>query len=78
LILQASNCVGASASRTTLARATFPVCALTVSQPCHALAEPGGYRRSQEDTKKIQFEYSRNRADATGHERTRPCAGSGP
>jgi hypothetical protein len=23
-----------------------------VSQPCHALAEPGGYRRSQEDTKK--------------------------
>ncbi len=48
------------------------------SQLCHAFTEPGGYRRSQEDTKKIQFEYRRNRADTTGHERTRHCAGSGP
>jgi hypothetical protein len=48
------------------------------SQPCHAFTEPGGYTRSQEDTKKIQVEYRRNRADTTGHERTRHCAGSGP
>ena len=41
------------------------------SQLCHAFTEPGGYTRSQEDTKKIQFEYRRNRADTTGHERTR-------
>src|SRR5438093_11761607 len=40
------------------------------SQPCHAFTEPGGYTRSQEDTKKIQFEYRRNRADTTEHERT--------
>src|SRR5438552_11715882 len=33
------------------------------SQLCHAFREPGGYTRSQEDTKKIQFEYRRNRAD---------------
>jgi hypothetical protein len=48
------------------------------SQLCHAFREPGGHTRSQEDTKKIQFEYRRNRADTTGHERTRDCAGSGP
>ncbi len=48
------------------------------SQPCHAFTEPGGYTRSQEDTKKIHFEYRRNRADTTGHERRRHCAGSGP
>jgi hypothetical protein len=48
------------------------------SQPCHAFTEPGGYTRSQEDTKKIQFDYRRNRADTTGHGRTRCNAGSGP
>jgi hypothetical protein len=41
------------------------------SQRCHALAEPRGYRGSQEDTKKTQFRYRRNHADTTGHERTR-------
>ncbi len=50
----------------------------SVSQPCHALAELGGYRRSQEDTKTILLEYRRNLADTTGHERTRHHAGSGP
>jgi len=34
------------------------------------IREFSGYRRSQEDTKKIQFEYRRNLADTTGHERT--------
>src|SRR5258708_23980697 len=48
------------------------------SQPSHAFTEPGGYTRSQEDTKKIEFEYGRNRADTIGHERTRHSAGSGP
>jgi len=41
------------------------------SQPCHAFAEPRGYRGSHEDTKKTQFRYWRNHADPTGHERTR-------
>jgi hypothetical protein len=45
---------------------------------CHAFAEPSGYRRSQEDTKKIHLEYRRNLADTVGHERTRHDAGSGP
>ena len=49
-----------------------------VSQQCHAFPEPGGYRRTQEDTKRIELEYRRNPADTTGHERTRPYAGSGP
>jgi hypothetical protein len=30
-------------------------------------AEQSGYRRSQEDTKKILLEYGSNRADTTGH-----------
>jgi hypothetical protein len=55
----------------------------SVSAPLEVTAvsriqEPGGYTRSQEDTKTIQFEYRKNRADTTGHERTRHCAGSGP
>jgi hypothetical protein len=48
------------------------------SQLCHAFAEPSGYQRSQEDTKKIHFEYRRNLEDTRGHERTRHDAGSGP
>ena len=51
---------------------------LAVSQPCDALAEPAGYMRTQEDTKKIDLEHRRSRADTTGQERTRPRAGSGP
>src|SRR6266581_8591381 len=56
-----------------------------MSQPCHALAEPGGCRRSQEDTKKIQLDYRRSLADTQdtrGHGitpvRDREAPGSNP
>ncbi len=48
------------------------------SQLCQAFAEPTGYRRSQEDTKKIHFESRRKLADTIGHGGTRHDAGSGP
>ena len=53
-----------------------------MSQPCHAFAGPRRHRRSQEDMKKIQFEYRRTHADSTGHElrrvRDREAPGSNP
>ena len=50
----------------------------TVSQPCHAFAEPGGYRRTREDARAGEIEYRRTLEEPTGHGRTRHDAGSGP
>ena len=49
-----------------------------VSQMCHAFAEPGGHRRTREDTKAREIEYRRTREEPRGHGRTRVAAGSGP
>ena len=49
----------------------------TVSQLCHAFAEPGGHRRKRADTKARAIEYRRTRKETLGHERTRHTAGSG-
>ena len=56
------------------------------SQPCHAFAEPGGNRRTQEDTKKAQLEYRRTLEDTRGYSnghtdapvRDREAPGSNP
>jgi hypothetical protein len=48
------------------------------SQLDHAFPEPGGTRRSREDSKDAAFEFSRPPAEPAGQSRTRPRHGSGP
>src|SRR5439155_1128083 len=43
----------------------------TVSQMCHAFAEPGGHGRTQKDTTAVEVEYRRTLAEPAGHGRTR-------
>jgi len=50
----------------------------TVSQMCHAFAEPGGHGRTPEDTKATEVEYRRTLEEPAGYGRTRDTAGSGP
>ncbi len=53
---------------------TLGLCLIRVT----AVSRIRGTQGLQEDTKKIQFKYSRNHADTTGHERTRHYRSSGP
>jgi len=55
-----------------------PASSPTVSQMCHAFAEPGGNRRTLADTKAGEIEYSRTLEEPAGYGRTRDTAGSGP
>jgi len=50
----------------------------TVSQICHAFAEPGGNRRTPADTKQGEIEYRRTLEEPAGYGRARDTAGSGP
>jgi hypothetical protein len=50
----------------------------TVSQMCHAFAEPAGHGRTPEDTPACEIEYRRTLAEPAGHWRTRHTQGSGP
>lgn len=49
-----------------------------VSQPCHRLAEPGGYRRTLKDTTERRITYRRTRKEPPGYRWTHRCVGSGP
>ena len=48
------------------------------ARPGHTFAEPGGTRRSREDTKAAPFEFRRGLREPEGHLRTRHRHGSGP
>ena len=48
------------------------------SQPGHTFPEPGGTKRSLEDTLAALFEFRRTRAELAGPLRTRHRHGSGP
>jgi len=48
------------------------------SQLDHGFPEPGGTRRSREDSKEAAFEFTKPTAEPAGQPRTRPGHGSGP
>jgi hypothetical protein len=50
----------------------------TVSQICHALAEPAGHRRTRKATRAGEVEYRRTLEEPAGHGRTRDTQGLGP
>jgi len=52
--------------------------AIAGSQVDHAFPEPGGIRRSREDSKEAAFEFTRPPAEPAGQSRTHPGHGSGP
>ena len=48
-----------------------------MSRPCHTFAEPGGHRRTQEDTTAGEIAYRRTLEEPAGHQRTSQSRAAG-